>query len=406
MIKNYFFVILAAVTMLLVSCGNSQTTPQEIDGVEFIGNGLLGNFPYMMARYDSERANLERNLNGAGVLEKRNFAKENEFDIEKIAEELDGKEVPFEISTGGKTEEIKGFKFKVVKCVGGYLPCLKIRIEGPAGYDAGWREKGIEACVPVDKDGNILNFHESLGRFWLHLGSIVGAYSYPLRYDKNYDEMLQRNHILDRFVKIVAMDEETFEKTQAKMREAEEKALNEEAKDNDLSKVEFSEKGCEPIILGKKVNQFPSKCKGFYTHYRWNIDKLSHTKNFTFFNGTDTVVHVESDLSSAEIYKIFVCSPKINVKFENGKTLRAGMKLVDVAQMFGDDFKASWTPEEIAPFIHFGLYGGYPADEETLKRDALKHLEELYGCFEYLYLSPKDVLPNAVLESVILCLHE
>ena len=100
MIKNYFFVILAAVTMLLVSCGNSQTTPQEIDGVEFTGNGLLGNFPYMMARYDSERANLERNLNGAGVLEKRNFAKENEFDIEKIAEELDGKEVPFEISTG------------------------------------------------------------------------------------------------------------------------------------------------------------------------------------------------------------------------------------------------------------------------------------------------------------------
>ena len=62
---------------------------------------------------------------------------------------------------------------------------------------------------------------------------------------------------------------------------------------------------------------------------------------------TDTVVHVESDLSSAEIYKIFVCSPKINVKFDNGKTLRAGMKLVEVAQTFGDDFKASWTPEEI-----------------------------------------------------------
>ena len=62
MIKNYFFVILAAVTMLLVSCGNSQTTPQEIDGVEFTGNGLLGNFPYMMAHYDSERANLERKL--------------------------------------------------------------------------------------------------------------------------------------------------------------------------------------------------------------------------------------------------------------------------------------------------------------------------------------------------------
>ena len=325
MIKNYFFVILAAVTMLLVSCGNSQTTPQEIDGVEFTGNGLLGNFPYMMARYDSERANLERNLNGAGVLEKRNFAKENEFDIEKIAEELDGKEVPFEISTGGKTEEIKGFKFKVVKSVGGYLPCMKIRIEGPAGYDAGWSEKGIEACVPVDKDGNILNFHESLGRFWLHLGSIVGAYSYPLKYDKNYKEMLQRNNILDRFVKIVAMDEETFEKTQAKMREAEEKALNEEAKDNDLSKVEFSEKGCEPIVLGKKVNQFPSKCKGFYTHYRWNIDKLSHTKNFTFFNGTDTVVHVESDLSSAEIYKIFVCSPKINVKFAGSLGAASGV---------------------------------------------------------------------------------
>lgn len=73
-----------------------------------------------------------------------------------------------------------------------------------------------------------------------------------LKYDKNYKEMLQRNHILDRFVKIVAMDEETFEKTQAKMREAEEKALNEEAKDNDLSKVEFSEKGCEPIVLGKR----------------------------------------------------------------------------------------------------------------------------------------------------------
>lgn len=88
MIKNYFFVILAAVTMLLVSCGNSQTTPQEIDGVEFTGNGLLGNFPYMMARYDSERANLERNLNGAGVLEKRNFAKENEFDIEKSQKNL------------------------------------------------------------------------------------------------------------------------------------------------------------------------------------------------------------------------------------------------------------------------------------------------------------------------------
>lgn len=74
--------------MLLVSCGNSQTTPQEIDGVEFTGNGLLGNFPYMMARYDSERANLERNLNGAGVLEKRNFAKENEFDIEKSQKNL------------------------------------------------------------------------------------------------------------------------------------------------------------------------------------------------------------------------------------------------------------------------------------------------------------------------------
>lgn len=173
-----------------------------------------------------------------------------------------------------------------------------------------------------------------------------------------------------------------------------------------MSKVEFSEKGCEPIVLGKKVNQFPSKCKGFYTHYRWNIDKLSHTKNFTFFNGTDTVVHVESDLSSAEIYKIFVCSPKINVKFDNGKTLRAGMKLVEVAQTFGDDFKASWTPEEIGPFIHFGLYGGYPADEETLKREALERIEELYGCFEYLDLSPKDVLPNAVLESVILSLHE
>jgi len=405
--------VLASVSMLLVSCGNSETTPQEIDGVEFTGDGLLGNVPYVMAHYDSERAKIEREVGGLNhkisdeQREKRlNFVKGYEALFEKLGEELDGKDVPFEVRTGGKNEEIKGFKLKVVERSGGWYPSVKIRIVGPEGYNAGWREKGIVACEPVDKDGNILKFHESLGRFWLELGSNVGAYPYPLKYTKNYEDMLQRNNVLDRFVKIVAMDEAAWKETQVKMREAEKKAQEEEAKGNDLSKVEFSEKGYGPIVLGKKVNQFPVKYKGFYTHYNWWVDKLSHTKNYIFYNGADTVACANTELSSAEIYKIFVCSPKISVKFDNGKTLKAGMKLVDVAQAFGDDFKASWTPEEMGANIHFGIYGWYPADDETLKRAALKQLEELYGSFEYLYLTPKDVLPTAVLESVILCLHE
>ena len=121
------------------------------------------------------------------------------------------------------------------------------------------------------------------------------------------------------------VDDEALEVFAKEKQEADGKKMEEAAKNNDLSKADFTEKGCGPITLGKKVKSLPDNYENLYTSYKWKVDQGVNAKVYTFYNGSEEVATLYANIKNGEIFLIFVKSDKITIKFDGGKTLKPGM---------------------------------------------------------------------------------
>lgn len=412
---KYLLLMLVAVLALLVSCGNSKSSPEAIEGYEFTGDGIFGNLPYAVARCDYEANKLNEDLKSKGIRlhhgkEGAKYAQEfNEeyySTFENLAQELDGKEIPFERHVGDKEEELKGFKLKLKDIDRAKYGSFQFDIEKPEGYAVGMSEhlegRSANKILPLDKDDKAIDLN---GVRWLQYGVSVGRYVHRLDVESNMREMLRDKQLLDQVVKLVEVDDAALEKYAKDKQEADNKEMEEAAKSNDLSKADFTEKGCGPIALGKKVKSLPDKYENLYTSYKWRVDKDENAKVYTFFNGAEEVVSLYANMKNGEIFRIFVKSDQITVKFDGGKTLKPGMKLIDAVKAFGEECQASWTPEAGAT-IHFGIYGIYSIEPETASDKGIEMLREIADSFDRMPMQPDYVLPEKVMDTVTLSLYD
>lgn len=219
-------------------------------------------------------------------------------------------------------------------------------------------------------------------------------------------EMLSTKLYYDQVAKLVEVDDEALEVFAKEKQEADGKKMEEAAKNNDLSKADFTEKGCGPITLGKKVKSLPDNYENLYTSYKWKVDQGVNAKVYTFYNGSEEVATLYANIKNGEIFRIFVKSDKITIKFDGGKTLKPGMKLRDAVKAFGEECQASSTPEEGSPMIHFGIYGRYPVYDETMTSVGNERLNEIIDSFDMLPMQPDFVSSNEVMETITLSLYD
>ena len=104
---------------------------------------------------------------------------------------------------------------------------------------------------------------------WLRYGVKIGMYSFRLDISSHMKEMLSTKLYYDQVAKLVEVDDEALEVFAKEKQEADGKKMEEAAKNNDLSKADFTEKGCGPITLGKKVKSLPDNYENLYTSYKW-----------------------------------------------------------------------------------------------------------------------------------------
>lgn len=413
MTKNYLCIMMLAALALFASCSDSKTSPEAIEGYEFTGDGIFENLPYAFARFDYDYQKLSDKLASKGIRIMQDeegkkygyeFFNENKPIIEILAKKLDGKEIPFERHVGGKKEKIKGFKLKLKneKVIGTW--CYLFDIVRPEDYTLGKSERrSTNRILAVDKDGKALDLQ---GVSWLRYGVKIGKYSFRLDISSHMKEMLSTKLYYDQVAKLVEVDDEALEVFAKEKQEADIKKMEEAAKENDLTKAVFTENGYGPITLGEKVDNLPNKYKNLYTSYRWKVDNGVDAKVYTFFNGTEEVVSLFANKKNGEIFRIFVESNQITVKFDGGKTLKPGMKLVDAVKAFGEECQASCTPEEGNPMIHFGSYGRYPVYDETMTSVGNERLNEIIDSFDMLPMQPDFVSSNEVMESITLSLYD
>ena len=409
--------MLLAAMVLLASCGGSKSSPEAIEGYEFTGDGIFGNLPYAVAHCDYNYNQIIEGLVKDGICRSKYDPKCNEYLKEsykedsvifvQLAEELDGKEIPFERHIAGSKEELKGFKLKLKEPDEAKYGRFQFEIESPEDYKHGMSEhpegRSFNIILPIDKDGKPIDLH---GVRWLKYGVFIGPYPHRLDIESNMREMLRDKQFLDQVAKLVEVDDAALEEYAKDKQEADGKKAEEEAKSNDLSKADFTEKGCGPITLGKKVKSLPDKYENLYTSYKWKVDKGVNAKVYTFYNGTEEVATLYANMKNGEIFRIFVNSDQITVKFDGGKTLKPGMKLIDAVKAFGEECQASCTPEEGNPMIHFGSYGRYPIHDETMTSVGNERLNEIIDSFDMLPMQPDFVSPNEVMESITLSLYD
>lgn len=413
MTKNYLCIMMLAALALFASCSDSKTSPEAIEGYEFTGDGIFENLPYAFARFDYDYQKLSDKLASKGIRIMQEeegkkygyeFINENKPIIEKLAKKLDGKEIPFERHVGGKKEKIKGFKLKLKneKVIGTW--CYLFDIVRPEDYTLGKSERrSTNRILAVDKDGKALNLQ---GVSWLRYGVKIGKYSFRLDISSHMKEMLSTKLYYDQVAKLVEVDDEALEVFAKEKQEADGKKMEEAAKNNDLSKADFTEKGCGPITLGKKVKSLPDNYENLYTSYKWKVDQGVNAKVYTFYNGSEEVATLYANIKNGEIFRIFVKSDKITIKFDGGKTLKPGMKLRDAVKAFGEECQASSTPEEGIPMIHFGIYGRYPVYDETMTSVGNERLNEIIDSFDMLPMQPDFVSSNEVMETITLSLYD
>lgn len=402
--------------MLLASCGGSKISPEPIEGYEFTGEGLFGNLPYAVAHRDYEANKLNEELQQKGIKLNwgeegtryaREFAEEYASTFENLAKELDGKEIPFERHIAGNKEELKGFKLKLKEPDEAKDGRFQFEIEKPENYVHGMSEtpggRSSNKILPVDKDGKAIDLN---GVRWLQYGVSVGRYAHRLDLESNMKEMLQDKQFLDKVAKLVEVDNAALEEYAKEKQEADNKKMEEAAENNDLTKADFTEKGCGPITLGKKVKNLPDQYENLYTSYKWKEDNGVNAKVYTFFNGTEEVVSLFANRQNGEIFRIFVKSDQITIKFDGGKTLKPGMKLIDAVKSFGEECQVSCTPEEGSPMIHLGIYGRYPVHDETMTSAGNERLDEIRDSFDMLAMQPDFVSPNEVMDTITLSLYD
>ena len=214
MIKNFLYITLSVVILLLASCGNGKSTPKAIEGYEFTGNGFLGNLPYTMASIDYQRSEKQTELK-----EQSGYYAQNEKYVKELLEEygstfeelakgLDGKEIPFERHVDGKKEELKGFKLKLTAPELLKYAKFCFDIEKPEDYSMGKSGHGsVNKILPVDKDGKALDLD---GVRWLKYGIAVAKYPFRLDSETDKKNMLQGWLYMDRVAKLVEVDDEAL----------------------------------------------------------------------------------------------------------------------------------------------------------------------------------------------------
>ena len=414
MTKNYLYWVVMAAMVLLASCGGSKSSPEAIEGYDFTGDGIFGNLPYAIAHRDYNNNQIVEGLIKDGICRskydpkcyeylKENY-KEDSVIFVQLAEELDGKEIPFERYVGGKKEELKGFKLKLKDYRQTSPAHFDFEIERPEGYSVGMTERRSDNLIlPLDKEGKPMDLH---GVRWLKYGVFIGPYPHRLDIESNMKEMLLDKQFLDKVAKLVEVDDAALEEYIKEKQEADNKKMEEAAKNNELSKADFTEKGCGPITLGKKVKNLPDQYENLYTSYKWNVDEGVQAKVFTFYNGTEEVATLYANMKNGEIFRIFVKSNKITIKFDGGKTLKPGMKLIDAVKAFGEECQASATPEEGNPMIHFGIYGRYPVHDAAMTSVGNERLNEILDTFDMLPMQPDFVSPSEVMDTITLSLYD
>ena len=419
MIKNYLYLALMATMVLLASCGNSKSSPEPIEDYEFTGEGIFATLPYTLAHAQYEGNKIIEDLVNKGVVRSRydsklyenedlkEIQKEDSIIFAQLIEELDGKEIPFERHVDGKKEELKGFKLKLKDPDRAKTGSFQFEIKKTEGYSIGFSERpsgrSVHLILPLDKDGKALDL---TGVRWLQYGVSVGWYPHRLDLKSNMKEMLRDNQFLDQVTKLVEVDDAALEEYAKDKQEADGKKMEEAAKNNDLSKADFTEKGCGPITLGKKVKSLPDNYENLYTSYKWKVDQGVNAKVYTFYNGSEEVATLYANIKNGEIFRIFVKSDKITIKFDGGKTLKPGMKLRDAVKAFGEECQASSTPEEGSPMIHFGIYGRYPVYDETMTSVGNERLNEIIDSFDMLPMQPDFVSPSEVMKTITLSLYD
>lgn len=394
--KRITGIMLSAVA-LLASCGGSKT----VGDVDFTCDGIFEDLPYTLAKLDFERAEFEKKGNDDFSA----TGKAKVFNIEDLGKKLDDKEIPFERCVGGKTEKISGLKLQFEGQPYNSMPTAEYKLVFPEDYQIGKEEGKNNRIIPVDNDGIAIDLYD-IGHRWLANGIGIGLYPHRLDIQKNVEEMLNRNSFYDRIARLVEVDDAALEEYSKKMDKAKAEKDAEAAKDNDLSKVQLTEKGVGPVTLGKYVGKLPPAYENLYTSYKSKVDNGLGVKVYDFYNGEEKVVTLYADIKTGKIFRIFIVSGKLNVKLDNGKTLNTGMKLQDAVNAAGDDCTLTWTPEEGGPTIHFSAYIQTPVYDNTLTAEGNSALNEIESSFEVLGLGADAITPGTTLDNIVLNLYD
>lgn len=394
--------------LLMVSCSSAITTPQEVEGKMFTGEGIFGNIPYAYAHYESERAKHETYLaenhlkyTVEGNKADSAFSAEYYKTFKGFAEELEGKEVPFERCVGGKCEVLKGFTFAVEKSSSGYFARVMLKLNKPDGYLIGSEDRADHAIIALDKNDMAISL-KRVGNTWIRYGLKVGTSAYKLTLKSNLDESINNLYFLDQVAKLVEVDKAALEKYAKKKQEAENKKLEEQAKANDLTKVQFSEKGYGPLTLQKSDKKIPQSLENFYTHYTLRTDRDRGQKEYSFYNGSELVAMLYADMQSHEIMQICIESEKISVKCSNGISIKADMPLNSVVKDFAGNCMIGCTPEDEGPSL--SLCGSVKirvtANDLTLTGE--EKLNSVLDSFEYAEISSADISTDRPVSEILI----
>lgn len=420
--KGVLTMLVLGAAALMASCGNDKFIPREIDGVEFTGDGIFGDIPYIAAVHNIEGFELDKEMKQSGMSaeEKKKkdmaFSEEYHAAFEDAIKRIDGKEVSFERHVGGKTEEIKGVKLEVDTVrithhvvyddnLRTYTAGVHVNLLLPESYKVGRESIGgythFNQIIALDKDGNPVSEYNKVN--WRREGCYFKNSAFNLDRANNKAEMIAELSIYDRTVKLVEVDEAAFDEYMKKRDEAAAKDLEEKAEGNRGKEFTFAEDGFASITLGAKFKDIPKSFEGLFTHLKMETDTDKGLRKYSFYNGEELVFMAQGFSDVRTINQIVIFTKNIGVKTENGKTVKIGMKLADVVKDFKDNCNVSWTGEEPSPVIHAGSSIKFDTVDATFTPSFLKRVKGIEGSFEdMLPVTAADISSDEKVESIVL----
>lgn len=376
--KSLLSLFAMLLTVLLTSCGDVRTTPQAIGDFEFTGEGILGNVPYIIAYYN-------RNYDEKDKEEGKKY----QTIFQDMLKDIDGKEIPYERHIDGKIEEVKGVKLKTRW--DGWV--FNTELEYPEGY----KKVNMNYLIALDKDGSPLAFGDQLylGDRRLKLELLLNDYM------REYT--VERAQYIDRIAKLVDADKEGKKKLQELAEQKKNEKLAEEAKKNDLSKCEFTGMGYGPIKLSEKLTSVPQKMENLYTHYYQETEEQGEKIRYVFYNGEEEVAYASAFKDNKQIIEIVIVSDKITVKSDDGKAVKVGMKISDVIKLFQDNCYVAWTGDDVSPVLHFGDTMGYVDFDDIFTPSYRNKLADIEGSYDdTMPVKPQDVKADMKLDGIYL----